>query len=379
MVSGGAGRGVVGLERALQGVVETGRGAADVVGVAATRLLKVVPADIWCAVLLDPSTLLDTGGVHESGFPERVMPRLFEIEHVEQDGVDNLRALTRRAAPVSSLKASTGGAIESSAYYRDILQPLDMADELRILLRERGRTWGLVVLCRSTDSAPFGSRDLAAARAFAAPTTRAVRRSLVVTGTDEGSAPDGPGFVVLDAAQRVVECSPSAERLLARIELGGAAGRPKSCPYAVRAVAAAARAGHPGTTARSQVRTRDGHWLALHAWRLFTAPEPVTMVAIGSAEPGMLIALVLEAYGLSERQRRIAQLVLHGWSSEEVLAELHITRNTLNDHLEKIFDKVGVRSRRELTAAVFSRHYLPRLGLGPLALDGRLTAPPPAA
>ncbi len=369
----------MGLERALQGVVENGTGAADVVGAAAARLLKVVPADIWCAVLLDPSTLLDTGGVHESGFPEHVMPRLFEIEHVEQDGVDNLRALTRRTAPVSSLKASTAGAIESSTYYRDILQPLGMADELRILLRERGRTWGLVVLCRSTDSAPFGGRDLATARAFAAPTTRAVRRSLVVTGTDEGSAPDGSGFVVLDAGRRVVECSPSAERLMARLEEGGAAGRPKSCPYAVHAVASAAHAGQAGGTARSQVRTRDGHWLALHAWRLLTAPEPLTMVAIGPAEPGMLIALVLAAYGLSDRQRRIAQLVLHGRSSDEVLAELHITRNTLNDHLEKIFDKVGVRSRRELTAAVFSRHYLPRLGLGPLALDGRLTAPPPAA
>ncbi|MFE5331472.1 LuxR C-terminal-related transcriptional regulator [Embleya sp. NPDC056575] len=364
-----------GLDRALQKVVETGSGAVDVVEAAAERLLKVVPADVWCAVLLDPSTLLDTGGVHRAGFPEHVMPRLFEIEHVEQDDVDNLRALTRRSTPVSSLRVSTGGALDTSGYYRDILQPLDLADELRVLLRERGRTWGMLVLCRATDSAPFDARDLAAARTLATPATRAVRRALVVGGVDEASITDGPGVLVLDHARRMIVCSPSAERMMARIEDAGPTGRPTSCPYAVHAVAAAARAGRPGTTARSRVRTRDGRWLELHAWHSLTEPQPVTMVSIGPAEPGLLVPLVLAAYGLSEQQQRIARLVMHGHSSEEVLAALHITRNTLNDHLEKIFDKVGVRSRRELPAALFSRHYLPRLGLGPLTLDGRLTDP----
>lgn len=55
------------LDRSLQRTIETGGGAADVVETAARRLLKAVPADVWCAVLLDPSTLLDTGGVHAEG------------------------------------------------------------------------------------------------------------------------------------------------------------------------------------------------------------------------------------------------------------------------------------------------------------------------
>ncbi|WTW98071.1 LuxR C-terminal-related transcriptional regulator [Streptomycetaceae bacterium NBC_01309] len=367
--------GIAALDRSLQYVVETGTGTADVVGVAARRLLKVVPADMWCAVLLDPSTLLDTGGVHEEGFPEHVMPRLFEIEHVEHDDVDNLRALTRRPTPVSSLRVSTEDRLETSKYYRDILKPLGLGDELRVLLRERGRTWGMFVLCREARSRPFSGRDLASARSFSRPTTRAVRRSLVANGRDEGLVADGTGFVVLDDHQQIVECSTSAERLMARIEETPAAGRPKSCPHAVRAVAAAAKASREGATTRSLVRTHGGHWLTLYAWRLVTPAQPLTMVSIGPPEPGMLVALVLEAYGLSEQQQRIAQRVILGHSGAEVTAELHITRNTLNDHLEKIFDKVGVRSQRELTGAVFSRHYWPRLGVGPFTLDGRVPSP----
>lgn len=48
---------------------------------------------------------------------------------------------------------------------------------------------------------------------------------------------------------------------------------------------------------------------------------------------------------------------------------------TVEDHLRAIFRKVGVGSCRELMAALFGRHYLPRLGPGcepPLSTDGRL-------
>lgn len=36
---------------------------------ASTELLRYVPADVWCAVMLDPATLLDTGGCMRQVFP----------------------------------------------------------------------------------------------------------------------------------------------------------------------------------------------------------------------------------------------------------------------------------------------------------------------
>jgi hypothetical protein len=53
---------------------------------------------------------------------------------------------------------------------------------------------------------------------------------------------------------------------------------------------------------------------------------------------------------------------------------LHITPNTVRDHFKAIFDKVGVRSRRELVGQVFAQHYQPRMTTGQeLDTDGWFT------
>ena len=53
-----------------------------------------------------------------------------------------------------------------------------------------------------------------------------------------------------------------------------------------------------------------------------------------------------------------------GLSTAEVSGELHITPNTVRDHFKAIFDKVGVRSRRELVGQVFAQQHQPRVATG---------------
>jgi len=46
----------------------------------------------------------------------------------------------------------------------------------------------------------------------------------------------------------------------------------------------------------------------------------------------------------------------------------------VRDHFKAIFDKVGVRSRRELVSQVFTQHYQPRMTTGQeLDADGWFT------
>ena len=88
-------------------------------------------------------------------------------------------------------------------------------------------------------------------------------------------------------------------------------------------------------------------------------------VIFEEARPSEIAPLIADAYGLTKkRESEITRLVLRGLSTAEVSEELHITPNTVRDHFKSIFDKVGVRSRRELVGQVFAQHYQPRMATG---------------
>ena len=143
-----------------------------------------------------------------------------------------------------------------------------------------------------------------------------------------------------------------------------------SCPGTVYAVAVRLRALERGTVPpdlmpRMRLRTASGRWLVLHASRLRAAgTEGRIAVIFEEARPSEIAPLIVDAYGLTKREGEITRLVLRGLSTAEVSGELYITPNTVRDHFKAIFDKVGVRSRRELVGQVFAQHYQPRMARG---------------
>jgi DNA-binding CsgD family transcriptional regulator len=102
----------------------------------------------------------------------------------------------------------------------------------------------------------------------------------------------------------------------------------------------------------------------MHASLLGDGPDGPVAVMIYPVTQPEISALIVEAYGLSKRERDVARLVLAGFSTQEIADELHLSPYTVQDHLKAIFAKVGVRSRRELVAQVFLQHYAPRLETG---------------
>ena len=87
-------------------------------------------------------------------------------------------------------------------------------------------------------------------------------------------------------------------------------------------------------------------------------------MSLEPSAPHDLTALALEAYSLSSRERQVVELVLLGYSTAEIGERLFLSPYTVQDHLKAVFDKTGVRSRRELAADLFFRHYLPRIERG---------------
>jgi DNA-binding NarL/FixJ family response regulator len=56
---------------------------------------------------------------------------------------------------------------------------------------------------------------------------------------------------------------------------------------------------------------------------------------------------------LSERERQIVRLVAEGHSNAEIARELTLTVQTVKNRLSDIYLKLGVKSRTELTVALF--------------------------
>jgi DNA-binding CsgD family transcriptional regulator len=74
--------------------------------------------------------------------------------------------------------------------------------------------------------------------------------------------------------------------------------------------------------------------------------------------------IIMLAYGLTEQQRTITGLVCQGMSTLEIARVAGIATNTVQDHLKAVFDKVGVRSRRELVVTILRDHYAPHTRAG---------------
>jgi DNA-binding CsgD family transcriptional regulator len=65
--------------------------------------------------------------------------------------------------------------------------------------------------------------------------------------------------------------------------------------------------------------------------------------------------VLCRVHDLRRRARRLTALVLHGFSTEQIARALHISPYTVKDHLKAIFDKTGIRRRRELISEFAAR------------------------
>jgi DNA-binding CsgD family transcriptional regulator len=205
-------------------------------------------------------------------------------------------------------------------------------------------------------------RDIALVAGLAGLIAEGIRRAILTTALAAAAETDPPGLIVLSADRSVDSITATAERWLA--EMIDSTGTSAPVPLIVMTVANQARRAGAGTTddvATARVPTRTGRWLLLHAFLLDGAQQGRVGVMLHPAAQPDVAQLIVEAYGLSRRERDVTRLVLRGFSTREIADALHVTPYTVQDHLKAIFDKMGVRSRRELVAQLFFRHYAPRI------------------
>ncbi|GAA1572605.1 hypothetical protein GCM10009789_27700 [Kribbella sancticallisti] len=85
-------------------------------------------------------------------------------------------------------------------------------------------------------------------------------------------------------------------------------------------------------------------------------------VIVEPAHPSRITPLLMAAYGLTEREQEVTRLVLHGTRPPTSPGACSSRRTRLQQqHLKSVFDKTGVRSRRDLVGKIFFAHYEPRV------------------
>jgi len=338
---------------------------------AVKQLGKAIPIDVSFFATADPATLLFTSAVADDVLA-RVTGEFLENEFLRDDSV-KFACLARGPSPVDSLGVATKGELNRSARYQEILAPTDLGDELRAALMVGSKCWGFMCLHRERSGPKFIPAESAFLAKLAPHLAEGLRTSLLIgNAKSTPSPPSGPGLVLLADDLSLVATTPAAEAWLAEVSRSA---WPSSLelPDAVYAVAARLLAlergggGHapPDLMPRLRLRTASGRWLVLHASRLRAGGTEGRMAVIfEEARPSEIAPLIADAYGLTKRESEITRLVLRGLSTNEVSEELHITPNTVRDHFKSVFDKVGVRSRRELVGQVFAQHYQPRMATG---------------
>lgn len=329
---------------------------------------RAVPWVAACIATHDPSTHLLTSA-RKYGHLRDVNSHDHEFGLIEYGTVEPtaFSELAVAESPAAGVHLTTGGEIERSGRMGGFMRPrFGFADELRVAFRDGRQAWGAAALFRGPDDAPFDSDEVGFLAGLSPLFARGVRTGMLTRLADSVPAMPqrGPAVLIVDGHDQVVQTSAGAESWVADLVCGEASGDP-SAPIASLVGAARRYArGETSVPPRCRLRTTSGMWLVLHASPLSALGERNgdVVVTIEEARPPEIVALVVAAFGLTQRERDVTQLVLQGVDTKEIASTLHVSTYTVQDHLKSVFDKADVRSRRELIARIYFDQYVPRMG-----------------
>ncbi|WP_232667000.1 LuxR C-terminal-related transcriptional regulator [Pseudonocardia sp. TRM90224] len=321
-------------------------------------LRRVMTIDAAFFATADPETLLFTGGHAEDPLGTATARFL----HNETGGADvnTFTALAKAATHVASLDGATRHDRPTSERYREIMRPLGLGDELRAALVAGSDCWGYLCLHREDVEHGFTRAEVDVVARIGPHVAHALRQAALLHPTPSGGDPPRPGVVLLDDRLDVVASTPEADAVLSLIDHHDSTSLP--LPVAVYAVAAALMKVEeidPAAVAAlpsARVPSKVGSWITVSASRLQGDGERRIAVVVEVAEPRSALGIRLAAHGLSAREQDVARLVLRGEPTRTISDTLHISTHTVQDHLKSVFDKVGVRSRRDLVAMMLGAH-----------------------
>ena len=283
-----------------------------------------------------------------------------------EDDFHKIADVARSERGVSTVHEVTDGDPSRSRAWNKFVRPLGGDQEMLVALRTRsGDAWGMLGLYSEPGQPRFNTEETNFLREVSRYLADGARRGLLVGEASDPEGPESPGLVILKDDWSLDSLTPGVERWLTDLPDGDWEARGKLPPsvlaVAGRALRTAENPDTHGEIAVARVLSASGRWMVLHGAAMVAGGARRVAVIIEPAHPARISSLLMAAYGLTGREQDVTRLVLQGNSTAEIAMQLSVSTQTVQQHLKNIFDKTGVRSRRELVGNAFFSHYEPRV------------------
>lgn len=327
------------------------RQPGEVTDAIARAVQEVAPHQMAAVLTTDPQTMLPAGGTIV-GFEAADCVPFWDNEFLDPD-FNKFADLARRHDPVATLADTVDGDLDRSPRFAKMLVHADASDELRAAFLAGTSCLAVATFVRCTGEV-FTQEEIADVRGLLAPATALLRRArgrLIAETTNRA-----PVVFVLDGST-VRTMTLGGQEVLDDLRVGDADADDAGL---VEIAAAKVAWSREPTRLTTRVHSRSGRMYRLHAAPV-EGEAGVVAVTAEAARPDDLASIVLESYGLTDRETEVALWLGRGLPAKAIAAEMVMSIHTVRDYIKAIYDKSGARSRAELMARLFTDHIVDQL------------------
>lgn len=166
-----------------------------------------------------------------------------------------------------------------------------------------------------------------------------------------------PQVIVIDTIGRVLEATSGGHALLAESKLLRcsfdhlAAATQSSCNKLAAAISTALAAGHASQVFENHEQRLDVEFFALRSEAEANIHIVMILRETHSVPPSHLHSMQ-ETFGLTPAESRLLGILYAGSSVPQAARLLGVARTTARTHLQRVFDKTGVRRQQDLMRVV---------------------------
>ena len=306
------------------------------------ELRRLVQFDAFAWLLTDPTSEVGSDPVADVPcLPE--LPRLIRLKYAT-----DVNRWTGQTTPVARLHDITGGRLDRSLVWRELLCDYDVSDVVSIVFRDRYGCWAFLDLWRC--DGVFHDDHAQVLADHVSKITAALRRCTLRTFDPSNGyrhRATGPVVLLLSERLEVMAQTPETEGYLRRL-VPPDAGQPPvpAGAYNVAAQLLAAEAGIDDNQPVARVHLGGDEWLTMRAARI---GEGIA-IAIEATPSAERLDLLGRSAGLTPREMELLNLLGSGADTRTLAGQMFVSEHTVQDHLKTIFTKTGMSSRRDLIA-----------------------------